>query len=232
MGTLVGSIPQFQQQNIFHGPPLTLTSDEISLLLKLGIFDLFFDLIPGKARLIDEKQDYPPPTHEQKQDYDRKNEENSRSELVRALAVREYKKKQYSENPSKRRKGENEEIQDFEPTEEEIQKFLPEVDVEKVDPKLLVELKSNQTIPIEYLCQKRREGKNLSYSFSAFGKMYSSSQSTLECSQSWKYPSTNREQTRFEIFCDLWERGFYLTAGSKFGGDFLAYPGFDCQIRR
>jgi len=30
---------------------------------------------------------------------------------------------------------------------------------------------------------------------------------------------------RQDIFKDLWERGFYLTDGTKFGADFLAYPG-------
>ncbi len=27
------------------------------------------------------------------------------------------------------------------------------------------------------------------------------------------------------VFSNLWKRGFYLTDGSKFGADFLAYPG-------
>nr|CAG4641288.1 EOG090X0G6M [Eulimnadia texana] len=30
---------------------------------------------------------------------------------------------------------------------------------------------------------------------------------------------------REAVFVDLWSKGFYLTAGEKFGGDFLAYPG-------
>lgn len=27
------------------------------------------------------------------------------------------------------------------------------------------------------------------------------------------------------MFADLWKKGYYLTAGHKFGGDFLVYPG-------
>ena len=30
---------------------------------------------------------------------------------------------------------------------------------------------------------------------------------------------------KYQIFCDLWHKGFYITDGNKFGGDFLAYPG-------
>lgn len=41
----------------------------------------------------------------------------------------------------------------------------------------------------------------------------------------WKFPSTARENLRYRVFKDLWEKGHYLTAATKFGGDFLAYPG-------
>lgn len=30
---------------------------------------------------------------------------------------------------------------------------------------------------------------------------------------------------RYSIFKDLWERGYYITSGSKFGSDYLLYPG-------
>ena len=41
----------------------------------------------------------------------------------------------------------------------------------------------------------------------------------------WQFPSTEAEQLRFRVFEDLWQRKYYLTAGGKFGGDFLVYPG-------
>jgi tRNA splicing endonuclease len=37
--------------------------------------------------------------------------------------------------------------------------------------------------------------------------------------------STGLKCLRRDVFADLWERGFYLTDGFKFGADFLAYPG-------
>ena len=36
-------------------------------------------------------------------------------------------------------------------------------------------------------------------------------------------PITN--ELRYNVFVDMWEKGFYLTDGTNFGGDFLAYPG-------
>lgn len=41
----------------------------------------------------------------------------------------------------------------------------------------------------------------------------------------WKYPFNCREQLRYKTYKDLWERGYYVTSGGKFGGDFLVYPG-------
>ncbi|BFZ21343.1 hypothetical protein BsWGS_24382 [Bradybaena similaris] len=41
----------------------------------------------------------------------------------------------------------------------------------------------------------------------------------------WTYPSTEKEVLRYHVFKDLWEKGFFLTSGVKFGGDFLVYPG-------
>ena len=34
-------------------------------------------------------------------------------------------------------------------------------------------------------------------------------------------------ELKSKIFEDLWNKGFYITDGSKFGGDFLAYPGMN-----
>lgn len=33
------------------------------------------------------------------------------------------------------------------------------------------------------------------------------------------------ERIRYKVFKDLWSKGFYLTCGMKFGGDFLVYEG-------
>ena len=41
----------------------------------------------------------------------------------------------------------------------------------------------------------------------------------------WNYPATPEDRARCEVFRDLWEKGYYLGGGSKFGGDWLVYPG-------
>lgn len=41
----------------------------------------------------------------------------------------------------------------------------------------------------------------------------------------WTFPSTRAEKERYAVFKDLHDKAFYLTSGTKFGSDFLAYPG-------
>ncbi|OXU21868.1 hypothetical protein TSAR_005214 [Trichomalopsis sarcophagae] len=43
--------------------------------------------------------------------------------------------------------------------------------------------------------------------------------------EQWNYPSNAEESFRYKVFKDIWEQGFYVTSGQKFGCDFLAYPG-------
>lgn len=39
----------------------------------------------------------------------------------------------------------------------------------------------------------------------------------------WHYPQTTREHLRYTVYCDMVSRGFTVTSGAKFGGDFMAY---------
>ncbi|CAG8525711.1 638_t:CDS:2, partial [Scutellospora calospora] len=41
----------------------------------------------------------------------------------------------------------------------------------------------------------------------------------------WTWPSTPKEEYKFKVYCDLWNRGYFITNGIKFGGDYLLYPG-------
>lgn len=41
----------------------------------------------------------------------------------------------------------------------------------------------------------------------------------------WTYPRTDAEKLQYQTFKSLWEEGNYVTAGHKFGVDFLVYPG-------
>ena len=47
----------------------------------------------------------------------------------------------------------------------------------------------------------------------------------------WVYPSSAEERARCEVFRDLWEKGYFMGGGSKFGGDWLVYPGACAPIQ-
>jgi tRNA-splicing endonuclease subunit Sen34 len=52
--------------------------------------------------------------------------------------------------------------------------------------------------------------------------------STIEDAQKagvWFYPSTRAERARCGVYRALWEKGYYMGPGVKFGGEFLVYPG-------
>lgn len=52
--------------------------------------------------------------------------------------------------------------------------------------------------------------------------------STLKAAQDagiWTYPSTEEEKAKCGVFSDLWHKGYYMGGGSKFGGEWLVYPG-------
>lgn len=34
----------------------------------------------------------------------------------------------------------------------------------------------------------------------------------------------NLDALKYKVFCDLWEKGSWITSGETFGGDFLVYP--------
>lgn len=37
--------------------------------------------------------------------------------------------------------------------------------------------------------------------------------------------TTDLERIRYKVFKNLWLKGYYITCGMKFGGDFLVYEG-------
>jgi tRNA-splicing endonuclease subunit Sen34 len=41
----------------------------------------------------------------------------------------------------------------------------------------------------------------------------------------WTYPSNLNERARCGVFRSLWEQGYFMGSGIKFGGDYLVYPG-------
>ena len=41
----------------------------------------------------------------------------------------------------------------------------------------------------------------------------------------WAFPVTTNEKLTYTVYQNLWEKGYFITTGEKFGCDFLVYPG-------
>jgi tRNA-splicing endonuclease subunit Sen34 len=41
----------------------------------------------------------------------------------------------------------------------------------------------------------------------------------------WSYPDTLLERARCGVFRGLWDQRYFMGSGTKFGGDYLVYPG-------
>jgi tRNA-splicing endonuclease subunit Sen34 len=41
----------------------------------------------------------------------------------------------------------------------------------------------------------------------------------------WTFPETVSERAKCAVFRGLWEQGYFIGSGMKFGGDYLVYPG-------
>jgi len=56
------------------------------------------------------------------------------------------------------------------------------------------------------------------------GKTYHTLQQARDAGL-WTYPSNQEERAKCAIFADLWQKGYYMGNGLRFGGDWLVYPG-------
>ncbi|CAB0019389.1 unnamed protein product [Nesidiocoris tenuis] len=82
----------------------------------------------------------------------------------------------------------------------------------------------------EFLSKSRLVNRKISYKMKQFFLGFNIKSNpwlkeTMLCQGEWPYPKTAFETLKYRVFKDLWEKGLYLTNGSKFGGHFLAYPG-------
>ncbi|KAF9533477.1 hypothetical protein CPB83DRAFT_845326 [Crepidotus variabilis] len=65
-------------------------------------------------------------------------------------------------------------------------------------------------------------------SFSSFASTATSTYTTLNAARAadvWTYPATLTERARCGVFRGLWEQGYFMGVGIKFGGEYLVYPG-------
>lgn len=205
IGELAGCLPKLPRQDILAGLPMLLAPEEVALLLEKNF-----------ARLVRYSCLQKPPTDSLKETFMK-----YRNTLFvqQEACLREERKKQVMVMMDKIVEGKKRKMLGVETSKKKVRKPL--------EGNLQEALKSIEVDRKELLEEEMAKIPKLDESDALIQTPTAypwSRQNDVEVVE-WKYPTNIQQQLRYKTFKDLWERGYYVTNGEKFGGDFLVYPG-------
>lgn len=204
VGNLIGCLANFPRQDNFLGLPLQLLPEEMTLLIEKGVATpvTYACLLEAPSEKIKECYKKYSETNktEQLQHYEEERKKQVVSMIDKILEGK--RRKMLGLNTKKRKDQEN---KPGEASQSE------DVAVDR-DAILKSELSKTVTLPPTAL---------LVQTFTAEQWMEENNSEPVD----WKFPVSQQEILRYKTFKDLWEKGYYITSGHKFGGDYLVYPG-------
>lgn len=197
-GILTGTLPHVSQQNVFLGVPLLLMPEEVVLLVE-----------NGSAVLVDDPHAYPEPSLEQIKEWDSARLASIQKQVNRAESLRgtstPHTRSMSEEAVRKRREREQKKAK---PTEEEEVETSPKTSIPG-------QPAYNIVIPASSSSMQWYSPDVCTYA----------SIDSAKAAGIWDYPSTLHERAKCGVFRSLWEQGYFMGGGIKFGGDYLVYPG-------
>ncbi|TFK27382.1 hypothetical protein FA15DRAFT_570607, partial [Coprinopsis marcescibilis] len=229
-GVLSGTLPHLSQQNVFLGVPLVLLPEEAVLLVEIGA-----------AVIVDDPFAHIQPTVAELQGWNANQEESIRTQL----AVLESKAAKESATSGRalteeaqRKRREREERKKAAAAAAASQKVELGGEKHLKDAtSSLFEGPSETTPdpPVPYAATKIQES-SVPYSITipasstelpwyAPQRVVYASLEQAKNAGIWDYPSNLTERARCGVFHGLWDQGFYMGGGIKFGGEYLVYPG-------
>ncbi|XP_017795269.1 PREDICTED: tRNA-splicing endonuclease subunit Sen34 [Habropoda laboriosa] len=205
IGELIGCLPKKPRQDIFSGLPLLLLPEEVSLLLEKNV-----------ARLIRYPCLQNPPSNTLKQTFE---EYRNTLYIEQEKCLRKERQKQVIGMMDKIIEGKKRKILGIDTRKKKVSKPL--------DPKVQEALNNieinRQDLLNEEMAKLPKLDKSdaLIQTHTVYPWTDTADVEIIE----WKYPCNYKQQLRYKTYKDLWEKGYYVTSGEKFGGDFLVYPG-------
>ncbi|KAF5391280.1 hypothetical protein D9757_001941 [Collybiopsis confluens] len=199
-GLLVGTLPHLSQQNVFLGVPAQLIPEEAMLLVEQQL-----------AVFIDDPNAYPEPSLSQ---FERWNEQQiqylkrQKTILESDLKPPQLAQRAMSEEAiQKRKQRELKRQQKAQELRQNVEQpiFVPSVE----DPERSSVSSSQYTISVS------APSSSLSWYTPS-----SHSYSTIEAARQggiWDFPSDLRDRARYGVFKDLWEQGYFMGGGIRFG---------------
>ena len=218
VGSLIGSLPSKPRQNLVFSLPLVLLHEEARLLLDKDI-----------AKIVE--NDITRPTQEEVLKFQNERKTSIQKQIEKLQELKQQKLADFAEiieegreKVSRKRKISS---QDTGST-----KML----CTETDKKQNFSSDSTQKKPSNIRTSENLKDSDLVLKSSEAANETSLQDSTLVCVSTkfkiprtkdviWKFPETESEQARCKVFSDLWEKGYFITNGNKFGGDYLVYPG-------
>ncbi|KAI9446808.1 tRNA-intron endonuclease catalytic domain-like protein [Lactarius indigo] len=208
-GVLSGTLPHLSQQNIFLGVPLVLIPEELVLLVEKQLATIVHD--PAAHHLATPAQLESWDAQRQRGIAHQIREARQRKGEDRASAASEAAaQKKRAERDARRQRQLAEATGDTGPAP-------PSSATTDTPPT------NNSNTAAVYTVSVATTSDTFAW-YEPAAHEYETLDAAREAGV-WAYPATEEERARCEVFRDLWEKGYYLGGGSKFGGDWLVYPG-------
>ncbi|KAI0792859.1 hypothetical protein C8Q75DRAFT_713983 [Abortiporus biennis] len=241
-GVLTGTLPHVSQQNVFLGLPLILLPEEVVLLLEKNL-----------AVIIDDPKAHKQPTPSQLKKWNNARISSVKAQIAQTQGGEKVDDpkvalKSMSEEAIRKRK-EREEKRAIAAAAAKAKAITEGLVIDEVEAGAGandIQLSSSTSNPIDERSStptpslspsidpstsKTPYTVNIPTDSAPSFEWYSTSESTYtsisEAKKAgiWTYPETLHERAKCGVFNDLWEKGYYMGGGIKFGGDYLVYPG-------
>ncbi|KZV71799.1 hypothetical protein PENSPDRAFT_751474 [Peniophora sp. CONT] len=225
-GVLGGTLPHLSQQNVFLGLPLLLMPEEVVVLVDKGL-----------AVLVDDPRAYRLPSTQELQEWDTKRAADALAQLRRSVdaqaagraqlanseeakakrALREWKKQLLASHAARLAET-GPFASDDAPAPVPVPMSEPTPAPAETD-----SINAALTSKDPWTVSVAGNSNEVAW-YEPEHATYTSLDAAREAGI-WIHPENEAERTRCAVFRDLWEKGYYMGGGSKFGGDWLVYPG-------
>lgn len=223
-GILIGTLPHLTQQNFFLGLPLLLMPEEVVLLLEKGLRPKLYYVKRvwitsiDVCTLVDDTYSVQEPTYAELVEWD----ENNKKEIHEQIEQWKAKEKETAVAAAKNISGGEEGRRSKEAIAKRRDRqkrhessAIPESQLPNASKSAAPPAAGTFTITIPSTSEVLTW-----YQPRRYDTLVAARKADL-----WMYPSTSHERARCRIFRDLWEKGYYVGSGIKFGGEYLVYPG-------
>ncbi|KAI0069885.1 hypothetical protein K474DRAFT_1632537 [Panus rudis PR-1116 ss-1] len=232
-GVLTGTLPHVSQQNVFLGIPLVLLPEEVVLLVEKKF-----------AVIVDDPTAHRPPTKKALQQWNKERISSIKAQLsaseIKDPTKPDMSSKALSEEAIRKRKEREAKRAAAarvralaEGGEEQNDLFTPEssAPTTSIPTNLDTQISRPSTPGTSLNIHNAQYTVTVPASsaadlpwYSSQGCTYSSIESAREAGV-WTYPNDLHERAKCGVLRGLWEKGYYMGVGIKFGSDFLVYPG-------